>query len=377
MHAEFHSGEMQEEAGGPLDDEFYIESVKQFNSILKGNQAWTRECKKLVIDLADGALKSSDQSVLTKGLAKISGVVTLEVYLFNCKISDEILAGLLGIILTKNKQSIREVKMDLTENALTSQTLQFLFQAVADLPALTKLSADLTSNVLSRGGVASFGPLASPTLRFLKLNLEDSGASAAAIGAVLLGAKHLPELQTLVLNATGCSGFVSSEAVDSLLESSVKNLDLNFSRYQFDCVRCLLTSSVAFINRFAKLRLDLSGCLQLDEAGTAEFLQEQIHRFESTACSSKMDEESTLPSAKQSLKKRGEKMKEELGLDLAEFEELLEMELADLDAGSQLPAQAPPKSDKALLLRDCLKSPDTKQKARQLFASYLNTLVEV
>ncbi len=370
-------GEMQEELQEPIEEEFYIESVKQFNSMLKANQAWSRACKKLVIDLADGALKSSDQAVLSKGLSKVSGVAVLEVYLFNCKISDEILAGLLSVILGRNKQTLREIKMDLTENALTSQSLQHLYQTVADLPLLAKLSADLTNNVLSRGGVSSFPSLASASLKFLKLNLEDSGASGAAVNAVLLGVKQLPALRTLVLNASGCSGFVSPEAVQLLLDSSLKNLDLNFSRHPFEAVRSLLTSSVAFINRFDKLRIDFSGCLKLDEAETAQFLQDQTHHFEATRSSSKMDEESTLFSAKQSLMKKSEKMKQELGMEISEFEELLEMELADLDSNLQPPSQALPKTDKAIVAKDCIKSAETKQKMRLLFASYLNVLVEV
>lgn len=352
-----------------FEEECYIESIKQLKKDLKQNFGST-SYKKLVVDLADGGLGSSDLETLLAGLDKVRGISSCEFYLFNCKLTDESLNNILEMLLSRNKDSLEEMKMELTENSLGAAAFISLLEASNSMPKLKKLYLDLSGNSLSKGSFTS-SPLrlSLNNLKFFRLSLEDTFLPGNVIEKLISELKNLPQLVTLVLNIGSCSFGFKKDSVQDLLSGHYSNLDFSFTKAAYTQIKEMIFSSILFCTKFKKLKLDFSNTSMVVEQDIIDWINSDVQNNVSISKGNKMDvEEST-----QSASKFEKSLDLEIDQDLQEEEDDLEAIMMKDPEYRELVAEFKQKtgekklqSEKTIILKDSLASKEAFAAIRKL-----------
>lgn len=350
-----------------IDDEIFIESIKQLRREVEAGIG-VRSCRKLVVDLADGGLARADLDVLTEGLSKIKGVISAEFYLFNCKLADESLNNILEMLISKNKDTLEEIKLELTENSLGANSLLGIFEASNSVPNLKKINIDLSGNSLSKGSFTSSPiKLKLSQLKFLKLSLEETNLPGNLAEQLLDELLRQPSIKTLVINLTSCSYGFNDECVDALLKGSFSNLDLTFARADYLQVRSLILGLPRMANRFNKMKLDLSSTFKLPADDFIDWSTVVIDTYKAKS-GNKMDiEETTNESQTGGLASSKEQMPDTEGIeDDLEAMMMNDPEYREMVASFKQKSAVKKSTDKTVLLKECFIDGQAMKIARKL-----------
>lgn len=270
-----------EENNDALDhEEYFIESIKELskkianfedkNSTLNVPQKYLLSgCKKLIVDLADYPLKLKDIQILIKGLSLIEKVEETEMYFFNCKLNDESFLKILNTLAKGSQATLVNLKLDLTENVLTAHSFARFFEALSCFDLIKKVTVDYSMNPMSKGGVSTTPikfPRPKPSLKFLKVTLEDSNLPGNQVFQLFsLAAGSFPQLHTLVVALTSCPFVFSPEACQLLQNLPIKNLDLSLRQSSFGSISELFFLLPALGPSLRKVKIDLRETSNIDE----------------------------------------------------------------------------------------------------------------
>lgn len=259
---------LSDQGNEDLEDELtidYMREVKQFYAELKDQKVppKSKSYKCLRIDLADTGLKKSDVTAVAEKIKTGINFERAELYLLGCKLTDDLLFCLLEVLLNQSKSTLKEVELDLRDNSLTGSALPMLLEVLGAFPRLEVFKSDLADNNLTgkqdQYATVTYG---SNSLKFLRLNLENTNPGSVILDRLLTSMVHFPSLQTLVLNVGSCTKTkISAAGVSSLLCSSLKNLDLCVTGMSTDSCTEVFVNLPQLCTRFDRnLVLNCSGC---------------------------------------------------------------------------------------------------------------------
>jgi len=220
----------------------------------------------LTIDLADTHLKMADVHLVAKRLAAITGIKKVEIYLFGCRLTDEGLHSILTPLLTLCASTIRSLRLDLSENSLSSQSYPMLLEAMTAMKSLRSAHVDLSGNGLSRHYPHAINPLSLGSLEYLQMSVDSTGIQPALINALVEGIERMPKLKTLILETDNTAPETVERLVHSVLSSpSLSSLSLRTGPSQVISFQSLLSTLPRIASRLERMRIDLSECTGMDK----------------------------------------------------------------------------------------------------------------
>lgn len=312
------------------DTELYIESIKDLRRDKEAGKLKGCPSKKVIIDLADVYLKMSESTLIGDSLSELSNLENLELFLFNCKISDGMLINILRCLNGKFKQTIRELSMDLSDNNLGSDSLLMICELINGMPLLQKVSVDFFGNNMAKASNLTPFQFVCPKLRFCKISLEDTKITQHYAKQIIKSIKNLPNLSTLVFNCSGLSLHWDDDLIQELLGFPCRNLDLNLSKSHSIDTKSFFDSLFKIIQHFNNIKIDISN-LEHNESRMLEKMLEEEEAQIAKRSSSKMEIESTnsnskdkLATNKMTLETISQEPKDKLQNALDELEEEME-----------------------------------------------------
>ena len=261
------------------EEEYYIDSMKTVIKTMKEQENWSMHTGKLVVDLADGYIKITEHEILTKMISRIKGVESIELHMFNCKLTDDHMKSLVDSILLNNIDSLKEVKMDLSDNTLTSSSLAHILHMINQLKSPRKMNIDLTNNMLNRGAISPAIPLSSPSIKFIRLVLEDSNASNNVLSYICSNLCNMKCMMTLVVNMYGCGVHIDDTTLQCVMDSSIRNMDLMVSQVDYSSVASLIRGAIPMRHKMSRMKIEMNRITNVDNNDMMMYINEEMGRY--------------------------------------------------------------------------------------------------
>ena len=271
------AAEMHDEGTEGYDEESdeltidHMREVKEFYAEIKDQKVSpvAKNYQTLRLDLADTGLKKSDVTAVIEKLKTGRSFQKAELYLLGCKLTDDLLFSLLECLLSQAKGTLKDLELDLRDNSLTSNSLPMLLEVLGAFDKLETFKADLSDNqLLGKQDQFSHVTYASPRLRFMRVNLENTNTGNVVLDRFFASLGGFPNLHTLVVNLSGCRLCpVTRMSVEHLVRSSLVNLDICANDTHSAAVGELAGCLSDLCSRFQKnLSISLSGCGDVAQA---------------------------------------------------------------------------------------------------------------